>query len=201
MNLYVFGAGHGAIELLEDSQFFLGKKQMRFSPILVEDNPSGESVSTASVLNCEFDFKYGIVSAWSPVWKEKIDKEFEIHWVSAISPRSNILLKEIPVGFNARSGAFCGSTAKIGRHVRLNFNSCVAFGADVGDYCFLSIGASMCGNSRLGKGSLLYAHAVILPEVSVGANTIIGAGSVVTRDIPNNVIAWGNPCKVVRENK
>lgn len=41
-------------------------------------------------------------------------------------------------------------------------------------------------------------HVVVLPGVSIGENTIIGAGSIVTKDIPANVIAAGNPCKVIR---
>lgn len=39
----------------------------------------------------------------------------------------------------------------------------------------------------------------ILPGVTIGDNTVIGAGSVVTKDIPANVLAFGNPCKIVRE--
>ena len=40
---------------------------------------------------------------------------------------------------------------------------------------------------------------VIVPGVTIGDNTVIGAGSVVTKDIPANVVAVGNPCKVMRE--
>lgn len=40
---------------------------------------------------------------------------------------------------------------------------------------------------------------VILPGVTIGDNTVIGAGSVVTKDIPSDVIAAGNPCKVIRK--
>lgn len=40
---------------------------------------------------------------------------------------------------------------------------------------------------------------VILPGVSIGSNVVIGAGSVVTRDIPDNRVAAGNPCRVIRE--
>lgn len=40
---------------------------------------------------------------------------------------------------------------------------------------------------------------VINPGVTIGDNVVIGSGSVVTKDIPNNVIAVGNPCKVLRE--
>ena len=43
------------------------------------------------------------------------------------------------------------------------------------------------------------AYSVILPGVSIGDNSVIGAGSVVTKDIPANVVAVGNPCKVLRE--
>ena len=39
----------------------------------------------------------------------------------------------------------------------------------------------------------------IMPGVHIGSNVVIGGGSVVTRDIPDNVLAVGNPCRVVRE--
>ncbi|WP_302014011.1 sugar O-acetyltransferase [uncultured Akkermansia sp.] len=41
-------------------------------------------------------------------------------------------------------------------------------------------------------------HAVIAPGVRIGRNSVIGAGSVVTKDIPANVVAVGNPCRVIR---
>lgn len=41
----------------------------------------------------------------------------------------------------------------------------------------------------------------ILPGVTIGANTVIAAGSIVTKDIPANVIAAGNPCKVIKETE
>ena len=39
----------------------------------------------------------------------------------------------------------------------------------------------------------------IMPGVSIGENSVIGAGSIVTKDIPATVVAVGNPCKVLRE--
>ena len=39
----------------------------------------------------------------------------------------------------------------------------------------------------------------VLPGVTIGSNTIIGAGSVVNRNIPDGVIAAGNPCRVIRK--
>ncbi|UGA56372.1 sugar O-acetyltransferase [Vibrio sp. VB16] len=43
------------------------------------------------------------------------------------------------------------------------------------------------------------ANSVVLPGVTIGKNSVIGAGSIVTKDIPANVVAVGNPCKVMRE--
>ena len=52
---------------------------------------------------------------------------------------------------------------------------------------------------HIGNNVWIGANAVILPGVSIGDNSVIGAGSVVTKDIPANVVAVGNPCKVLRE--
>lgn len=43
------------------------------------------------------------------------------------------------------------------------------------------------------------ANCVVLPGITIGKNSVIGAGSIVTKDIPANVVAVGNPCKVMRE--
>ena len=51
-------------------------------------------------------------------------------------------------------------------------------------------------------GAVLFTlFALILPGVTIGANSVIGAGSVVTKDIPANCLAVGNPCCVIRSLK
>ncbi len=52
---------------------------------------------------------------------------------------------------------------------------------------------------RIGRNCWLGAGVIVLPGVSIGDNVIIGAGSVVTKDIPSGVVAVGNPCRVLRE--
>lgn len=52
---------------------------------------------------------------------------------------------------------------------------------------------------HIGKNCWIGAGALIMPGVTIGDNSVIGAGSVVTKDIPANVIAYGNPCRVARE--
>ena len=52
---------------------------------------------------------------------------------------------------------------------------------------------------HIGRNCWIGAGALIMPGVTIGDNSIIGAGSVVTKDIPANVVAYGNPCRVARE--
>ena len=51
---------------------------------------------------------------------------------------------------------------------------------------------------RIGNNVWIGSNVVILPGITIGNNSVIGAGSVVTHDIPENVIAVGNPCRVLR---
>ena len=52
---------------------------------------------------------------------------------------------------------------------------------------------------HIGNNVWIGANSVVLPGVSIGENSVIGAGSIVTRHIPANVVAVGNPCRILRE--
>ncbi len=51
---------------------------------------------------------------------------------------------------------------------------------------------------HIGRNCWLGAGVIVMPGVTIGDNTVIGAGSVVTKDIPSDVVAVGNPCRVLR---
>lgn len=52
---------------------------------------------------------------------------------------------------------------------------------------------------HIGKNCWLGAGVIVMPGITIGDNSVIGAGSIVTKDIPANVVAVGNPCRVMRE--
>lgn len=60
-------------------------------------------------------------------------------------------------------------------------------------------GLQFVADIHIGNNVWIGANAAVMPGVTIGDNAVIGAGSVVTRDIPSNVVAVGNPCRVLRE--
>lgn len=52
---------------------------------------------------------------------------------------------------------------------------------------------------RIGRNCWLGANVVVVPGVTIGNNVVVGAGSVVIHDLPDNVVAVGNPCGILRE--
>ena len=56
-----------------------------------------------------------------------------------------------------------------------------------------------CAPIRLGDRAWVAARAIVLPGITIGAGAVVGAGSVVTRDIPEGCVAAGNPARIVRE--
>lgn len=52
---------------------------------------------------------------------------------------------------------------------------------------------------HIGKNCRIGAGVIILPGITLGDNVVVGAGSVVAGDLPSNVVAVGNPCRILRE--
>jgi maltose O-acetyltransferase len=114
---------------------------------------------------------------------------------------------------------FCdyGSNIELGERVFFNFN-CVVLDVcrvRIGDFTLFGpavqiltplhpMDAALRRKQEFGKpidiGSDVWVGggALIMPGVRIGARTVIGAGSVVTRDVPDGVLAAGNPCRVIR---
>ncbi len=60
------------------------------------------------------------------------------------------------------------------------------------------LGYTKTGKVSIGNNCFIGERTLILPSVNIGDNTIIGAGSIVTKDIPSGVVACGNPAKIIK---
>jgi len=88
--------------------------------------------------------------------------------------------------------------ARIGAGCILNTGAIVEHDCDVGNFAHLSPAVCIGGGVRVGDTAHLGLGAKVLPRLSIGSGTVVGAGSVVTRDLPSNVVAVGVPARIIR---
>ena len=86
-----------------------------------------------------------------------------------------------------------GFGVNIRRGVNIGHHGCI------GDFASIYPGANIGGKVQIGERATVGIGAVLLDGIEIGADSFIGAGSVVTRSIPAGVVAYGSPCKIVRE--
>jgi acetyltransferase-like isoleucine patch superfamily enzyme len=68
----------------------------------------------------------------------------------------------------------------------------------IGDFSSISAGSVTGGHVKLGKFSAITLGVTVVDRLEIGENTVIGSGSLVTKSLPDNVLAYGSPAKVVR---
>jgi len=163
-------------------------------------------------LNRELDQRQTMVAALNAIPYERREER---------AAAFDELLAEIGKETFIRSPFFCdfGDGIRIGARTFVNFNCVMLDGAPilVGNECLLASGVQLITATHpidpiarraaleqalpvtLEDGVWLGAGAIVCPGVSVGENTVVGAGSIVTRSLPAGVVAFGNPARVVRE--
>ncbi len=115
-------------------------------------------------------------------------------WVNAIHPRSTIAPSvALGRGIVVAAGVVVNPDTIIGDHVILNSSATVDHDCAVGDYSHLAPGVHLAGGVRIEEGTLLGIGSVVTPYCSVGRWSVVGAGAVVVRDIPSQVVAKGVP--------
>lgn len=121
---------------------------------------------------------------------------------TAIHPQA-IIATGVSVGPGTvvAAGAVINPGCKIGENVIVNTCSSVDHECVIDDGVHICPGVHLAGNVQVGHASWIGIGATVKDHVRIGARTIIGAGAVVVNDIPDGVIAYGVPTKVVRKNE
>ena len=125
------------------------------------------------------------------------------------------------IGDDSKVGAFVEiqKNASIGKNCKISSHTFICEGVTIEDDVFVGHNVSFINDkyprataggqlqteadwsvepTRIKRGASIGTSCTILSSVTIGRNSIIGAGSVVTRDVPDNVVAAGNPCRVLR---
>lgn len=193
--MILYGAsGHGKviIEILESLNIKID--------YIVDDNPDLKNIFGYEVRGNKWTYNEAIISIGSNELRKKISEKINVHkYISAMHTSAIISHRAIiEEGSVVMQGAIIQSGAKIGKHCIINTGAIVDHECKISDFVHISPGAVLSGNVSVGEGSWIGAGSVIKQGIEIGSWSIIGAGSVVVDDIPSNVIAVGNKCRIIK---
>ncbi|HPZ07438.1 MAG TPA: acetyltransferase [Candidatus Eremiobacteraeota bacterium] len=96
-------------------------------------------------------------------------------------------------------GVIINPDAKVGNGCIINTGAIIEHDCKINDFVHIAPGVTLSGGVEIGKNSHIGTGTSIIQYLKIGENTIIGAGSTVVKNIGDNMIAYGNPCKKIRE--
>ena len=194
--VYLYGAGGHAKVILD----LLKSNDITVSEIF-DDNPAIESFMGIPVSHGNICSPLIISIGNNQIRKiiaERIDRDifssFQYDKTAIISDCASI-----EKGTVVMQGAIVQSSVKIGKHCIINTGASIDHDCRIQDYVHIAPGSTLCGNVAVGEGTFIGAGTVVIPNIKIGKWAVIGAGSVVTHDIPDNVVAYGSPCKIRRK--
>lgn len=96
------------------------------------------------------------------------------------------------------AGAIVNPGTVVAGHVIVNTAASVDHDCRLDEGVHIAPGATLSGHVRVGRGAWIGVGAVVKDRITIGAGSIVGAGAVVVKDVPEGVVAYGNPAIVVR---
>ena len=122
--------------------------------------------------------------------------------VNAISPHAFISPSaRLGRGIAIMPAAIIHTSTQIDDGAIINTNTDIDHDCRIGIGTHISAGCVVAGNVEIGNESFMGVHSCVIPGVRIGSRVVIGAGSVVVRDLPDGVTAMGVPARVTGENK
>lgn len=122
-------------------------------------------------------------------------------FTNAISPSAHIARDaKIGTGVMVFPQTVIGRSVLFSDHAIINAGSTLGHDTRIDRYGTIGPGVHLSGNVSIGEGCYLGVGSSVIPRVTIGAWTTIGAGAVVTSDIPDHVTAAGVPARIIKRN-
>lgn len=123
----------------------------------------------------------------------------QFNFIKVIHPSAQITRNvSIGKGTVIMANTTISSDAAVGSFCIINNNSSLDHDSKMLDYSSLAPGSNIGGNVKIGLFTAVSLGAKVIHGITIGDHTIIGAGATVIKDIPQYVVAYGNPAKVIR---
>jgi sugar O-acyltransferase (sialic acid O-acetyltransferase NeuD family) len=104
----------------------------------------------------------------------------------------------IGAGTAVMAGVTIDAGTVIGENALINPGAILNHGCKIHDGAHVNAGSLLGGNVIIGKAATIEIGAIVGGSLTIGAGSVVGAGAVVLKDVPEGVLAYGNPAKVIR---
>ena len=209
--LGVWGAGGLGREVLELAGI-INKREKRWDEfVFIVDGVTNREISGIQVFEyLEAKEKYGehlevvIGIGELDIRESKFDllKKDDIVTPTLIHPDIHIPeTTDIGAGVVVQYGCFVSCGVIISDHVYIQPLAAIGHDDIIGENCIISSYTSLAGNVHIGNNTYVAPGTIIKEGINIGAFSIIGLGSIVHRDIPDRVIALGNPARPMKNNE
>lgn len=108
---------------------------------------------------------------------------------------------DVSAGVVVMAQAYVGPGCRLEQGALLNTHSSLDHDSSLGAYASLAPGAITGGHVQIGSRSFIGLGAHVVHRVSIGTDTVVGAGSLVLKDLPAHVVAYGSPARVKRKRQ
>lgn len=194
--MYLYGAsGHGKVikEILESRN--------KVTDGFIDDNPNINEIAGLPVFHSADQADEIIISIGVNKTRKMVAEKLNCKIAKAAIHRTAIVsdTSVIREGTVVMGGAVINADAKIGKHCIINTGASIDHECLLDDYVHISPHATLCGNVIVGEGAWVGAGAIVIQGVKIGRWSMIGAGTVLTKDVPDGWLAVGNKCRLVKK--
>jgi sugar O-acyltransferase (sialic acid O-acetyltransferase NeuD family) len=145
------------------------------------------------------EFELGIIAIGNNAVRKRIAHRLNLRWLTVVHSAAWVDPDaKLGTGTVVFAGAVIQPGGVVGEHVIVNTSASVDHDCVVKDFCHIAPGVHLGGNVQVDEGAFLGVGSDVIPGRKVGAWTMVGAGAVVVRDLPERVVAYGVPAYPAR---